>query len=63
MYSVELVAPYMWDFIVSELGSVDDIDFFISHTGGKRILDEIERCLQLNSNAFTSLQRMLKTYR
>ncbi|MFG0606930.1 type III polyketide synthase [Vibrio mimicus] len=47
MYSVELAAPEMEKFIVQELGGLDQIDFYISHTGGRRILDEVQRCLQL----------------
>lgn len=47
MYSVELVAPLMRDFICRYLGSLKEIDFYISHTGGKRILDEVGRCFEL----------------
>ncbi|PKF48718.1 type III polyketide synthase [Enterovibrio nigricans] len=47
MYSIVKVAPYLGDFIRRNIKELNDIDFVISHTGGKRILDELETHLEL----------------
>lgn len=62
MYSVKKVAPIMKEFIISKLGAVDKIDFFVSHTGGKRILDEVEEHLFLKPGTLFHSRESLRLF-
>ncbi|KID57437.1 type III polyketide synthase PhlD [Pseudoalteromonas luteoviolacea] len=49
MHSIPHVAPYLQSFCQEKLEiDANDVDNTIFHTGGRRILDELERCLNLD---------------
>lgn len=60
MYSVEMIRNQVNEFIQSELKHTDNIDFCISHTGGRRILDEVQRCLNLKPHILEKSRESLK---
>ena len=48
MYSVEKVASAIQYLVKSQFGrSLSDLDFYIAHTGGRRILDEMTKHFQI----------------
>ena len=60
MYTIEQVAPIMQAFTHQELGrSPADLDFFVFHTGGRRILDELVNHLRIEDRCVALSRRSL----
>ncbi|PKF49211.1 type III polyketide synthase [Enterovibrio nigricans] len=61
MYSVDMVKDDLNRFIERNISYGEEIGFCISHTGGKRIIDEVTRCLNLPKNLLNKSRESLKT--
>ena len=49
MYSIDKAAPHIGSFIRESFGGLaNELDFYVFHTGGRRIQDEVEHCLELS---------------
>jgi predicted naringenin-chalcone synthase len=60
MHTIEKVAPVMKEFTSHALGcNASDLDFFIFHTGGRRILDELVQRLHLEEEDIALSRRSL----
>ncbi|MBE0368913.1 type III polyketide synthase [Pseudoalteromonas sp. MMG013] len=52
MYSISKAAPHIETFITEHANKrASELDFYIFHTGGRRIQDEVTRCLTLSDDA------------
>ncbi|WP_104399257.1 type III polyketide synthase [Vibrio penaeicida] len=61
MYSIERVAPVIDQFVQSRQDKRSkDLDFYLFHTGGRRIQDEVERTLDLTSDALDHSRACLR---
>ncbi|MPY24081.1 type III polyketide synthase [Shewanella psychropiezotolerans] len=61
MHSISKVAPKIVQFIEDSFDKKPhELDSYIFHTGGKRILDEVERCLSLNSSSLDNSRNCLR---
>jgi phloroglucinol synthase len=60
MHSIEHVAPIMQDFTYHALGlQAADLKFFIFHTGGRRILDELVKQLHIDEQDISASRNSL----
>ncbi|KJY81262.1 type III polyketide synthase [Vibrio nigripulchritudo] len=61
MYSIERVAPVIDQFVqLSKEKASKELDFYLFHTGGRRIQDEVERTLELTSDALDHSRACLR---
>ena len=59
MKSVSMIKNDVNDFIALNLG-INDMSFCISHTGGKRILDEVSRCFNIPEDLLQKSRESLR---
>lgn len=62
MYSIEKVAPYLHHFATTSIGNSTDFDFIIAHTGGRRILDELQKHLGLSPDKLQHSRESLREH-
>ncbi|WP_274877316.1 type III polyketide synthase [Vibrio harveyi] len=62
MYSIEMVAPYLNQFVSTSISNGSDLDFTIAHTGGRRILDELEKHLSLSPDKLQHSRASLREH-
>ncbi|RJE78263.1 type III polyketide synthase PhlD [Pseudoalteromonas sp. MSK9-3] len=61
MHSISKAAPHIDEFITSNAHKKpNELDFYIFHTGGRRIQDEVTRCLALSDEALTHSRACLR---
>ena len=62
MNSIKEVAPIMQDFVHEKMGlDARDLDFYVFHTGGRKILDELVANLELSEDGVHLSRESLRT--
>jgi phloroglucinol synthase len=59
MYSIDMIKDSVVSYIDSTLGD-NRIEYCISHTGGRRILDEVSRCFNIPNNLLDKSRESLR---
>ncbi len=61
MHSIKDVAPIMKEFVQDKFDKkVNELDFFVFHTGGRKILDELVSNLELNEEGVSLSRKSLR---
>lgn len=59
MHSIEMITDPVVNYVKSTLGD-DKVEFCISHTGGRRILDEVSRCFNIPNKLLEKSRESLR---
>ncbi|WP_242456894.1 3-oxoacyl-[acyl-carrier-protein] synthase III C-terminal domain-containing protein [Vibrio coralliilyticus] len=59
---VDHYTPYLHHFATTSIGNSTDFDFIIAHTGGRRILDELQKHLGLSPDKLQHSRESLREH-